>query len=270
MAHGTPVLADAAAALDDGARSPRRPHRQHFPRDGTESPVAGRGVPADRSVRGADLRDPSGSIGRLRDVAVRGDDRRLAGGGATRAQRVSGDIDVPWSAVRVHQPDCLDLHLGITADPPADAIWLVGGGSRRHRADRRGGEARRPRRRRRPSIDGPAGSPRSASRSAPPRYSGASASAAPGRPPQSEPDPRLRHPSAGAPHTPLTLETTRARLASLEAHELAGLLDRLPHPVAGAMLETLEPAHAARTRHHLARRHATRRARRRLTNFHAP
>lgn len=48
------------------------------------------------------------------------------------------------------------------------------------------------------------------------------------------------------------------------------MLDRLPHPVAVAMLETLEPEHACWVRHHLARRDATRRARRRLTNLQAP
>jgi sporulation protein YlmC with PRC-barrel domain len=69
---------------------------------------------------------------------------------------------------------------------------------------------------------------------------------------------------------PMTVATTRARLGSLKAHQLAGLLDALPPTVAGAMLETLEPAHRERTGHHLARRHAMRRLRRRLTNFRAP
>lgn len=70
-------------------------------------------------------------------------------------------------------------------------------------------------------------------------------------------------------HDPLTLQTTRARLGALEEHELAGLLDGLPHPAAGQVLAALEPAHANRTARHLARRHAVRRARRRHRRFHA-
>ncbi len=59
----------------------------------------------------------------------------------------------------------------------------------------------------------------------------------------------------GASHEPLTLETTHARWL------------RCRHTSSPACsTETLEPEHAARTRHHLAR-HATRRARRRLTDL---
>ena len=217
---------------------------------------------------GAEVVSGGSRVGRLHDLAVRLDVVAWPVV-AARIRSPAGDLDLPWSCVRTLEADRLDVLVpSLPGTAVTDVAWLASTVLDHELIDV---EGKRVVRVGDVILDRTAGGLAAVGveigAAAVLRRVGLRRLAA--RLSQNLIPVSAIHPP-GALHTPLTLETSRARLASLEAHELAGLLDRLPHPVAGAMLETLEPAHAARTRHHLARRHATRRARRRLTNFHAP
>jgi hypothetical protein len=214
---------------------------------------------------GAYVRDGDGRIGRLRDLGV-----HLAAEAwpvvALRIATRAGELELPWAAVRVQEPECLEVDPSLEANG-ADPTWLASRVLDHELLDVDGkrvvrvGDVVLERREGLVAVGieiGPApivrrlGLHRAAS--------------------------RLRRDLIGvaaihvpqAPGEPLALATTRARLATIETHALVELLERLPKPAAHDVLEVLPPERAEHVRHHLRRGRFKGRWRRHVPRFRAP
>jgi hypothetical protein len=214
---------------------------------------------------GADVRDGDGRIGRLRDIGV-----RLAPASwpvvALRVATRAGELDLPWTAVRVHEPGCLHVDPSV-ATAVADVTWLAARVLDHELLDVDGKRVVRVGDVVLERDDGLVAVGIEIGPAPIVRRFGLHRAAG-----------RLRRDLIGvaaihvpqAPGEPLALATTRARLATIETHALVELLARLPKPAAHDVLEGLPPERAEHVRHHLRRGRFKGRWRRHVPRFRAP
>jgi hypothetical protein len=214
---------------------------------------------------GAEVRDGDRRIGRLRDVAIRAD----ADGWPVVAVRVrtrAGELDLPWSAVRVHAAGQLDVDASAAADAGA-AAWLAADVLDHELIDVDGKRVVRVGDVVLESRDGLTA--RGIEIGAAPILRRLGLRRAAGRRRRDlVPVSAVHLPRAAA--GPLALATTRARLETVETHALVELFQRLPRPAANDLLEELPPGRAEHVRHHLRHRRRTGRWRRHVPRFRAP